>query len=185
MRGISGNFAANARVFAHHANVVHLTAAATGLARMNSTNITNAGSGYTNAAGSRNGWYTGVATTHSGTGTGMTVDCMLMNGTITLIYINNPGTGGSYTVGSTITVATGGANATATLSTALAGTSERGAALYVGAAMNNIVITMESGLNRTFTSITANTYMPIAVTEVVSATPAAGNFIPGTILALY
>jgi len=185
MRGISGNFAANARVYAHHANVVHLTAAATGIARMNSANITNAGSGYTNVAGSRNGWYTGVATTHSGTGTGMTVDCMLMNGTITLIYINNPGTGGSYTVGSVITVATGGANATATLSNQLSNTDERGAALYIGAAMNNIEVTMESGLNRTFTSITANTYMPVAVTHVRNATPSSGNFVPGTILALY
>lgn len=185
MRGISGNFAANARVYAHHANVAHLTAAATGLTRMNSANITNAGSRYLNSAGSRNGWYTGVATTHDGTGTGMTVDCMLVDGMVTLIYINNPGTGGSYTAGSTITVATGGVDATATLSTQLSNTDERGAAIYIGASMNNIVVTMESGLDRTFTSITANTYMPVAITHIRSATPSAGNFVPGTILALY
>ena len=57
---------------------------------------------------------TGVATT-GGTGTGLTVNVTQVGGTITVLAINAAGTG--YTTGDTITVSTGGANATFTITT--------------------------------------------------------------------
>ena len=57
---------------------------------------------------------TGVATT-GGSGTGLTVDITVSGGQVTAVQVNNPGSG--YTVGNTITISTGGANATFTIST--------------------------------------------------------------------
>tara|TARA_R110002110_G_scaffold35277_8_gene119322 strand:- start:4004 stop:5875 length:1872 start_codon:yes stop_codon:yes gene_type:complete len=57
---------------------------------------------------------TGVATT-GGTGTGLTVDVTQVGGVITVLAINAAGTG--YTTGDTITVSTGGADATFTIAT--------------------------------------------------------------------
>ena len=53
---------------------------------------------------------TGVATTSSGSGTGLTVDITASGGIITAVAINGDGTG--YVVGETITISTGNADAT-------------------------------------------------------------------------
>ena len=53
---------------------------------------------------------TGVATTSSGSGTGLTVDITASGGIITSVAINGDGTG--YAVGETITISTGNADAT-------------------------------------------------------------------------
>ena len=68
--------------------------------------ITAGGSGYTNGPASN-------VTTTGGTGAGLTVDIIVASNAVVAAYINNPGSG--YTATDTITISTGGANATFTV----------------------------------------------------------------------
>lgn len=69
--------------------------------------IVTGGTGYANAVG--------VATTSPGGGTGLTVDTTTAAGAVTAVTIADAGTG--YTVGDTITITGGGADATFTIAT--------------------------------------------------------------------
>ena len=64
------------------------------------------------------------------------------------------------------------------------GTTERGACLYIGAAMTSITVTMESGTPATFKGIAAGSFLPILVTAVTAATGAAA-LADSDILALF
>ena len=67
--------------------------------------ISSGGTGYTGA--------TGVATTTTGDGTGLTVNTTDTGGVITAVVINAAGSG--YKLNDTVTIATGGVNATLTI----------------------------------------------------------------------
>ena len=62
----------------------------------------------------------------------------------------------------------------------------RGVCLYVGAAMDSIEVTMESGTPVTFKGVTAGSFLPILVTAVTAATGSGGAALADSdILALY
>ena len=61
----------------------------------------------------------------------------------------------------------------------------RGACVYVGKAMDEVTVTMESGKSLQFKGIAAGSFMPILVTAVTSATPSSGSLADNDILALY
>ena len=62
----------------------------------------------------------------------------------------------------------------------------RGVCLYVGAAMDSITVTMESGKPATFKGVTAGSFLPILVTAVTAATGSGGAALADSdILALY
>ena len=55
------------------------------------------------------------------------------------------------------------------------GNPKRGASLFVGVAMTEMVVTMESGEEATFRGIAAGSFMPILVLEVKSTNPSLAN----------
>ena len=68
----------------------------------------------------------------------------------------------------------------------IANTSERGCCLYVGVAMTDITVTMESGSTGVvFRGVAAGSFLPILVTAVTGATPASGSLADGDIVALF
>ena len=68
--------------------------------------------------------------------------------------------------------------------TTITGTERRGVCLYVGAAMDSITVTMESGTPATFKGVAAGSFLPILVTAVTAVTPAAA-LADSDILGLY
>ena len=68
----------------------------------------------------------------------------------------------------------------------IANTRDRGCCLYVGVAMNDITVTMESGSTGVvFRGVAAGSFLPILVTAVTGATPASGSLADGDIVALF
>ena len=68
----------------------------------------------------------------------------------------------------------------------IANTSDRGCCLYVGVAMNDITVTMESGSTGVvFRGVAAGSFLPILVTAVTGATPASGVLADADIIALF
>tara|TARA_X000001388_G_scaffold74863_1_gene68592 strand:+ start:11270 stop:11791 length:522 start_codon:yes stop_codon:yes gene_type:complete len=168
MRGLEGNFQAQPRVFAHDAVVIVPGAINKSAADGGVSELTSGGTGY--AIGS------GVATT-GGTGTGLTVNILTVDtGVITSFEVAAVGSG--YLVGETITISTGGANATFTITNIdIPNTQERGCCIYVGdiSGGTNIKVTMESDNEVTFTGVVAGSFLPILVKKVFnSGTTASG-----------
>ena len=88
--------------------------------------------------------------------------------------------GSGYAVGDTITISTGGANATFTVTNIdIPHTQERGCCIYVGAAagLPTLNVTMESGNTVSFNTISAGTILPILITRVNTAGLAANDVI--------
>ena len=144
MRGLIGNMASQPRVFAHDAIPVVIGAVntswpgdASGDGKGGVSDLISGGTGYTAA--------TGVATTSSGSGTGLTVDIVVSGGVVTSFTVNAVGSG--YVVGETITIAGGTTNATFTITNIdIPNTHERGCVLlHVANASANVSLIMESG----------------------------------------
>lgn len=144
MRGLIGNTAAQPRVFGHDAVAVVIGAVNTswpggisGDGKGGVSDLISGGTGYT--AG------TGVATTSSASGTGLTVDIVVSGGVVTSFTVNAVGSG--YVVGETITIAGGTTNATFTITNIdIPHTHERGCVLlHVANASASVGLVMESG----------------------------------------
>lgn len=144
MRGLIGNTAAQPRVFGHDAVAVVIGAVNTswpgdisGDGKGGVSDLISGGTGYT--AG------TGVATTSSASGTGLTVDTVVSGGVVTSFTVNAVGSG--YVVGETITIAGGTTNATFTITNIdIPHTHERGCVLlHVANASASVGLVMESG----------------------------------------
>lgn len=67
----------------------------------------------------------------------------------------------------------------------LASTSDRGACIYVGTKLTSMVVKMESGINAKFKEISAGSFMPILVKEIVEAQLDSGDALDDEILSLY
>ena len=172
--GLEGNMQAEPRIFAHDAVAVPTIGAVTGL--YTDINEPHWGSTLYGGTGYAAGTTTGVATTGGSGAASLTVDITAnADGVITAVSVNTAGS--AYLEGETITIATGGANATVKISTAIPGTTARGCALYIGSA-GNITVTMESGNSATFSNLNSGTFLPILVTHITAATA-------GSILAIY
>ena len=144
MRGLIGNTAAQPRVFGHDAVAVVIGAVNTsqpgdisGDGKGGVSDLISGGTGYT--AG------TGVATTSSASGTGLTVDTVVSGGVVTSFTVNAVGSG--YVVGETITITGGTTNATFTITNIdIPHTHERGCVLlHVANASASVGLVMESG----------------------------------------
>jgi hypothetical protein len=144
MRGLIGNTAAQPRVFGHDAVAVVIGAVNTswpgdisGDGKGGVSDLISGGTGYT--AG------TGVATTSSASGTGLTVDTVVSGGVVTSFKVNAVGSG--YVVGETITISGGTTNATFTITNIdIPHTHERGCVLlHVANASASVGLVMESG----------------------------------------
>ena len=170
MNGVQGNQAAQVRMFAHDAREVQLIQdlTSTGVAGMNSGVVLSGGSGYAI------GWSYGVATTGIGSGSGLTVDINVVSGSITEVLVADYGNA-SYVEGETLTISTGGANATFKCYKALPNTNQRGACLFSGVKMASITVVMESGKEIVFKGVAAGAFLPVLVKEVKSITVDSGN----------
>ena len=159
MIGVQGNEAAQARVFAHDAQIVNID----GRTMWLDLNTLKGGSGYVAAAG--------VATAGAGVPAALTVDITSVdaNGKITGIIINAAGITG--TDNSLATIAGGGGDATVRIRTTFPGSDERGCCLYVGGA-GNVSVTLESGTTAIFTGVNAGSFLPILATQVLAGTTA-------------
>ena len=102
--GSLGTYLAGSSVYVGGAGAVNVIIAGTVGAQNTvvAVTITDGGTGYTGA--------TGVATTTTGDGSGLTVNTTDTGGVITAVVINAAGSG--YKLNDTVTIATGGANAT-------------------------------------------------------------------------
>ena len=168
--GLEGNFQAQPRVFAHDAKVVAIGAVNTSAADGGVSELISGGTGY--AIGS------GVATT-GGTGTGLTVNILAVD-TGVIISFEVAAVGSGYLVGETITISTGGANATFTITNIdIPNTQKRGCCLYIGNS-GDVEVIMESGSTIEFTGVPTGSFLPILVKQVVVTNTTATN-----ILALY
>tara|TARA_R110002012_G_scaffold190601_1_gene358169 strand:- start:839 stop:1384 length:546 start_codon:yes stop_codon:yes gene_type:complete len=159
--GLEGNFQAEPRVFAHDAKTIVIGAVNTSAGDGGVSKLISGGTGY--ALGS------GVATT-GGAGTGLTVNILTVDtGVITSFEVAAVGSG--YVVGNTITISTGGANATFTITNIdIPNTQKRGCCVYIGAGGNMSVI-MESGSSAIqFTGLSSGTFLPILIKRVTAAT---------------
>lgn len=167
MIGVQGNEAAQARVFAHDAQIVYTD----GRTMWLDLNTLKGGSGYAVA--------TPVATSGTGVPAALTVEITSVddNGKITGLEIVAAGTGG--TDNSLATIAGGGGNATVRIRTTFPGSDERGCCLYVGGA-GDVNVTLESGNTAIFAGVNAGSFLPICATQVLSASTTASNM-----LALY
>lgn len=67
----------------------------------------------------------------------------------------------------------------------LASTSDRGACIYVGTKLTSMEVKMESGVNAKFKEISAGSFMPILVKEIVGAELDSGDPLDDEILSLY
>jgi|TARA_R100000781_G_C4019165_1_gene106460 hypothetical protein len=105
--GTLGTYLAGSSIYVGGAGDVNVIVAGTLGAQHTVTAVTisNGGTGYTGA--------TGVATTTTGDGTGLTVNTTDTGNVITAVAINAAGSG--YKVGDTITITGGGGNATLTV----------------------------------------------------------------------
>ena len=178
MNGVQGNQAAQVRMFAHDAREVQLIkGSATGAAGMNSGTIVSGGSGYTT------GWSYGVATT-GGSGSGLTVDINVSGGSVVEVLVADYGNA-SYVEGETLTISTGGANATFKCYKALPNTNQRGACLFSGVKMASITVIMESGKETTFKGVASGAFLPVLVKEVKSITVDSGSVSDNDLIALY
>jgi len=178
MNGVQGNQAAQVRMFAHDAREVQLIkGSSTGVAGMNSGVVLSGGSGYAI------GWSYGVATT-GGSGSGLTVDINVVSGSITEVLVADYGNA-SYVEGETLTISTGGANATFKCYKALPNTSQRGACLFSGFKMASITVVMESGKERVGKGVAAGAFLPVLVKEVKSITVDSENVSDNDLIALY
>jgi len=145
MRGLIGNMASQPRVFGHDAVAVVIGAVntswpgdASGDGKGGVSDLISGGTGYT--AG------TGVATTSTGSGTGLTVDTVVDDdGVVTSFTVNAVGSG--YVVGETITIAGGTTNATFTITNIdIPHTHERGCILlHIANSSEEVSLVMESG----------------------------------------
>lgn len=180
MRGITGNFDSNPRVFAHSAIVVKPRSVL-------SLKPVAAGESYT------------VGTTYVSAGGNAATDqkCSIK---VTIIdsvggiigwEVINGGTG--YTIGDVITLsAQGGATAQFEVeSMDLPDTWDRGATIYCGAAQTEIEVVMENGKTIEFVGVLGGTFLPILVKRVINYTTYTGPTNggtqpnPGELLALY
>ena len=136
---------------------------------------------------------TGITATTGGSG-GATctvrVSAVGTDGEVLAIEVANSGTG--YVAGETLTIATGSATATFTITKLVAPTvaladqqpnlpgimNNTGVCLYIGTG-GDITVTMESGSDVTFTAVPNGTFLPVLVTAVTSFGATAG------VLALY
>ena len=171
--GVEGNFQAEPRVFVHNAtNVV----------------LGNVASLYRLFGGDSNSGFvdgTTYSTTSSGSGTGLTLKVRASGGIVQGVEIIEAGGQdtvagtAAYVVNETITIASPGAGANATLrvsSIDIPNTEKRGACLYVGVAMD-VGVVLESGAEVTFKSVPAGSFLPILVKRVSSAPTATGDII--------
>jgi len=170
MDGLAGNMMAQPRVFSHDA--VAIVQGAINASELDGgvSALISGGTGY--AVGS------GVATT-GGAGTGLTVNILAVDGDV-ITSFEVAAVGSGYAVGNTITISTGGANATFTVTNIdIPHTQERGCCIYVGAAagLATLNVTMESGNNVSFNTISAGTILPILITRVNTAGLAANDVI--------
>ena len=137
MRGLIGNTAAEPRVFGHDAVDIVIGAVNTTWSVDGGVSaLTNGGSGYTTG--------TGVVTTSSGSGTGLTVDTVVDGDIVTSFTVNAVGSG--YVVGETITIS-GGTGATFTITNIdIPNTEERGCViLHTSNNSAEVGLIMESG----------------------------------------
>ena len=137
MRGLIGNTASQPRVFGHDAVDIVIGAVNTTWSVDGGVSaLISGGTGYTAASG--------VATTSSGSGTGLTVDTIVEGGVVTSFTVNAVGSG--YVVGETITIS-GGTGATFTVTNIdIPNTEERGCViLHTSNSSAEVGLIMESG----------------------------------------
>ncbi len=159
MIGVQGNEAAQARVFAHDAEIVYTDARVMWL----DDNTLKRGTGYAP------GTTAGVATSGIGVPVGLTVDVTAnADGEITGVVINTNDVGG---VDGSIAVIAGGTGGSINIRTTFPGSDQRGACLYVGGA-GDVDVTLESGNTVTFTGVNAGSFLPICATQVLAASTA-------------
>ena len=138
MRGLIGNTAAQPRVFGHDAVDIVIGAVNTTWSVDGGVSaLISGGTGYTAASG--------VVTTSSGSGTGLTVDTIVESGVVTSFTVNAVGSG--YVTGETITISGGTTNATFTVTNIdIPNTEQRGCVLlHVANAGSSVSVIMESG----------------------------------------
>lgn len=138
MRGLIGNTASQPRVFGHDAVDIVIGAVNTTWSVDGGVSaLISGGTGYTAASG--------VATTSSGSGTGLTVDTIVDGGVVTSFTVNAVGSG--YIVGETITISGGTTNATFTVTNIdIPNTEERGCViLHTSNNSAEVGLIMESG----------------------------------------
>jgi len=159
MIGVQGNEAAQARVFAHDAEIVYTDARVMWL----DDNTLKRGTGYTP------GTTAGVATSGTGVPAGLTVDVTAnADGEITGVVINTNDVLGVD--GSTAVIA-GGTGGSINIRTTFPGSDQRGCCLYVGGA-GDVNVTLESGNTVTFTGVNAGSFLPILAKQVLAASTA-------------
>ena len=180
MRGITGNFDSNPRVFAHSAVVVKPRSVL-------SLKLVNPGDGYA----------ANTSYTSSGGNAATDQKCVIKatildaNGGIIGWEVTDGGTG--YTIGDVINLpAQGGVQAEFEVeSMDLPNTWDRGAAIYCGASQSEIEVVMENGETISFLGVIGGTFLPILVKRVINYTTYTGptnggnNPNPGELLALY
>jgi hypothetical protein len=167
MIGVQGNEAAQARVFAHDAEIVYTDARVMWL----DDNTLKRGTGYAP------GTTAGVATSGTGVPAGLTVDVTAnADGEITGVVINTNDVSGVD--GSTAVIA-GGTGGSINIRTTFPGSDQRGCCLYVGGA-GDVNVTLESGNTVIFAGVNAGSFLPICATQVLAASTTATNM-----LALY
>jgi len=166
MIGVQGNEAAQARVFAHDAQVVNTD----GRTMWLDLGTLRGGSGYS----------TGTAVATSGTGVPATLSVDITSvdadGKITGLTINVAGIGGTDDSVADIAGGTGG---TINIRTTFPGSDERGCCLYVGGA-GDVNAVLESGNTVLFAGVNAGSFLPVLTKQVLSASTTATNM-----LALY
>lgn len=78
-----------------------------------------------------------------------------------------------------------GLTAKYTYGTTIPGTENRGVCLYAGVAISEMTVIMESGNPATFRGITAGSFLPVLVTQIVSQPAGTTGNTSGELLALY
>ena len=173
MDGLAGNMMAQPRVFSHDAVAVVVGA----------INYSNASKGLTiTSAGT--GFIVGEVITYAGgsaAGTGLVLTVTAIDsGAVTDFDVTTVGS--LYAIGESLTFTTSGAGATFTvdvLNIDIPNTQKRGCCIYVGAAagLPTLNVTMESGNNVSFNTISAGTILPILIKRVNTAGLAANDVI--------
>jgi len=171
--GVEGNFQAEPRVFVHDARNVVLG----NVASLHSLSGGDSNSDFVDG--------TTYATTSSGSGTGLTLKVNASGGIVTGVEIivaggqdTVAGTA-AYVVGETITIASPGAGADATLvvgSIDIPNTEKRGCCIYVGIAAD-VGIRLESGKDVIFKGVPAGSFLPVLAKRINTTIPATGDII--------